>query len=119
MKKNCKISNHMKQIIDYEVTTRGIKHSELYREILNLFINVYELNGGEKGYIDFINREYLLFITNKYNGVNISHKYITINLYKEQYDMYIDICKDFPKYKVRLFELACFYYFNIIPTKLR
>ena len=119
MKKTCKISNCMKRMIEYEALRCNISQTKLCNEIFNSFITTFKLNGEERGYMSFINTEYLLHITRKYSGIVMSYKYICIKMPKENYNQYINICKDFPKYKVRLFELACFYYFNILPPELR
>lgn len=119
IKKQCKISITSRETVKELSKEQKVYPSKIYEKILYTFFNVYKLNSVESGYLDFLNNEYLVKTISKSINNPKENTNIWIYLPQDMIDMYNNICKDYPKYKVRLLELACFYYFNILPKEMR
>jgi hypothetical protein len=118
MRRECKLSLHFSQLVDGEVAIRHIRKNVLYDEIIRSFVYSCKLNNNDPNYISFINKEYLLFMIKKYNGCIIRYKRKSILMNENCYNEFMQLQNDF-KNNHKLLELACFYYFNIMPPELR
>lgn len=116
-----RVSRHMKQDIELEALIRGNYQKDITVSIIKSFYQACLMNNNDVDYINLINHKYLKYMVGKYNGrsqfiCRLEHR---ARLPKEVSDMYYSLRDSVGYHKDRTLELACFYYFNILPDELK
>lgn len=114
-KHQLRISAHYNQLLDYEYQRLKITKKKLVNEILFEFQKQVHINGDYNEYICFINSLYMRHMMDKYKHIpNISQS-ITVVLNDDIFDKIHTIVQYFPFKSTKVLELACHYYFYILP----
>lgn len=119
---SCRITKYMRQNLDIEVIYRDTSLVRATDVIVKLLYDEYIKVDDKTAFLESINNKYLKFMVRKSRAVAPSNYKLphTVRVPVSTHAIYYEMRGSLPYHlRHRTLEIACFYYFNMLPDELK